>query len=254
MDLCEVANNKNRHPWELARVNSLRTILNLRDKLKDNLRILDVGCGDAFICGSLFEGVGVKSIEGVDIHLSNAQIKRLSAQKSSITLLYNTFDNLKEESYDLIFLLDVIEHVKDDRSFLSEVINRYLDDKGYILITAPAFEILFSSHDIFLKHYRRYNLQKLYSLFNDVHIECLSSGYLFFSLIPLRFLLLCCERFFGGECISNKGVGYWKHGKLLTKAFEQIFTIENNLLIAMSRFGAKAPGLTVWALCKKQQL
>lgn len=253
MDLCEITKNTKRHPWESARVKALRKILKKRADLKKDLSVLDVGCGDAFIARNLFEGINIKSIDGVDIELSEDQIRDLSSREKGITF-YNCFDSLQVGAYDLILLLDVIEHVEDDTAFLSKIINRYINEEGYMLITVPAFQSLFSSHDTFLSHYRRYGMKELIQILNRAGIKCVCSGYLFFSLLAIRFLLLCYARFVPGRGLQNKGVGAWKYSIIITKMIEFFFTAENNFSIALSSCGIKLPGLTVWALCKKQQL
>lgn len=252
MDLCEISINKKRHPWERVRVRSLRMILKTMISFEHNLRVLDVGCGDAFILFNLFKGFTAEVIEGVDINLSEDQIIKLSNQ-GCIIKFHRRYDSLKERFYNLILLLDVIEHVKEDRTFLYEIIDRYLDERGVLLITVPAFRFLFSSHDMFLKHHRRYNLKALHSLFAETNIECLFSGFLFSSLIPIRLMLLCYERYFNVKNRFNKGVGNWNYGSIPTRVIELVLTIENNFLIILARMGIKLPGLTIWAICKKQQ-
>ena len=253
MDLCEVTENTTRHPWERARLKALRNIIRRAITLNRDLRILDVGCGDGFVISNLFDGISVKNINGVDLNLSIRQIEELSSRATNISY-HNTFDNIRDQSFGLILLLDVVEHVEDDNSFLCNIVENYLDDDGYLMLTAPAYQFLFSSHDTFLGHYRRYTLTDLIGLSDSVGLKMIDSGYLFFSLIPLRFAFLCYERFFAAEGIENRGIGAWKYGTIITKTIELILTTENNISIALSRFGIRIPGLTVWALCRKPQL
>ena len=64
---------------------------------------------------------------------------------------------------DAILLLDVLEHVEDDGALL-EVSLKALINSGRLLITVPAHPFLFSEHDVFLKHYRRYTSRVLLQL------------------------------------------------------------------------------------------
>ena len=52
--------------------------------------------------------------------------------------------------------MDVLEHIRDDYSALKEW-KKVLNPNGIILISVPAFQHLWSHHDKFLGHYRRYN-------------------------------------------------------------------------------------------------
>jgi SAM-dependent methyltransferase len=251
MDLREVTKNKKRHPWEIARARALRNIIKKRANVQSVLRVLDVGCGDAFMVRELIKGLHVECVDGIDINLSDQRIKELSLSENDI-IFHNKFNSLKKRYYNLVFMLDIIEHVENDAAFLSEIVNKHMVSGGVILITAPAFNFLFSSHDTFLGHFRRYNLEELLGLIRSLHLKQLFSGYLFFSLVPLRFLMVCYERFVSTHTFQKKGVGHWNYGVILTKTIELILMIDNNISITLSKNGIKLPGLTVWALCKKQ--
>jgi len=253
MDLCEKTNIVNRHPWELVRVNAIKMILKNHIKHNRDLRVLDVGCGDAFIIKNLFKKSWVKSIDAVDINLSQSQIKQLYTEVNYI-LFHNNFDNLKKVHYNLILLLDILEHIKDDKQFLSEIVNKYLNDEGYIIITVPAFNFLFSSHDKFMGHHRRYNIKELAALITNTGLEQINSGYMFTTLLPIRLLLLYCEKINLFNLKIDKGIGSWSHGKIITKIIEIILKMDYNLSIILNKIGVKLPGLTAWTICKKQRL
>ncbi len=53
-------------------------------------------------------------------------------------------------------MLDVIEHVEDDVGFVRDVVDGSLAPGGWVLVSVPAYQSLFSSHDRALKHFRRY--------------------------------------------------------------------------------------------------
>ncbi len=253
MDLCEVKDNFKRHPWELARVKALAKILTLKINNENVLRVLDIGCGDAFTVRNVLKGFNVESIDGVDINLSDSEIEKLSILYNNITF-HNKLERLKADKYNLILLSDVLEHIKDDGIFLNEIINNYLDSGEYLLITVPAYNFLYSSHDRFLRHYRRYNLRELIHLINGTFLEPLSYGYLFLPLIPIRLISLYHERLAKVESMANKGVGVWEYNMVITNTIALILTMGNIVSITLARFGIKLPGLTVWALCKKQRL
>jgi hypothetical protein len=54
--------------------------------------------------------------------------------------------------------------------------------------------------------------------------------------------------------VESKGAGAWGYGVIITNAISFLLIVENTLSIYLGRFGIKLPGLTVWALCKKQKL
>jgi hypothetical protein len=65
-----------------------------------------------------------------------------------------------DEKCDLILLMDVPEHVDDDVGLMRSALVGAAEH-AYMLITVPAFQKLFSAHDIFLEHKRRYTLRQV---------------------------------------------------------------------------------------------
>ncbi len=253
MDLCEVTNNNNRHPWEYARLRSLKAILRMYAKFKLNLTILDVGCGDAYATVHLFKKEHVKSIDAIDIKLSEDQAMEMSFHHNFVTF-YNRFENLKKNFYDLVLALDVIEHVDNDKKFLCQIADNFMKPNGYILVTTPAHQFLFSSHDRFLGHHRRYSLRDLTRVIKTAKLQPEFCGYLFLSLIPIRFFLKCFEQLFCVKHKQNRSIGDWQYGWLITRSIELVLITDNYISLILNRCGIKLPGLSVWALCKKPQL
>jgi len=244
MDLKETIDiNANRHPWETARLKALQEILGPR--IREGVKVLDVGCGDGFISKSLFGHLHNKEITAVDINLSNELMRTLNSSNSCI----NYQSEMPEDGfYDLILLLDVIEHVEYDQSFLTGIAKKYLAENGTIIITAPAFQSLYGRHDVFLEHYRRYNLSELVMLTAACNLNVLFSGYLFFSLLFPKYVLYKLLNL----SKESEGVGNWRRGIAFTNIVVSILNLDNKILITASQFGIKIPGLTGWVLCEKQ--
>jgi len=68
--------------------------------------------------------------------------------------------NTVKTNFDLIVLLDVLEHIDDDSKSLTTV-RKLMNNKGIILITVPAFQWLWSEHDVIHHHKRRYSKSEL---------------------------------------------------------------------------------------------
>lgn len=253
MDLRELKKlNIKRHPWESTRIKALRKILQKFLKTKLNIAILDIGCGDGYAVKELFKGMNRENITGVDIKLTKQQIAELSIIGESDITYLNEYSDIGENRYDIILLLDVLEHIKDDSAFLLYIIGKYLVAGGYVLITVPAFQAIYCAHDTFLEHYRRYNRKEVNKLIVAAGLTCVSSGYLFSSLLLPRFLVLLSQKLFAIKTYSSEGVGNWNHGKIVTKSVEVLLNIDNNISLALNKVGIKIPGLTIWSLCKKQ--
>lgn len=247
MDLKEARGLGGRHPWELARCDALRRIL--RGTLRDGLKVLDLGCGDGFLSRELFNGMAVK-VTAIDSNFTASDIDSLSGQSRDITYS-KTLEG--EGRFDLVLLLDVVEHVQDDLGFLMDIAQKRLVSGGRVLITAPAFSALFSGHDRFLGHRRRYNPGELDSLARRAGLKPISSGYLFSALLLLRAISAASEKVFGEVNTDTGGAGGWRGGAAATFFVKAALDIDNSLLLALNRAaGIRVPGLTGWVLCEKQ--
>jgi SAM-dependent methyltransferase len=100
----------------------------------------------------------------------------------------NKLFNYKKK-FDLIVATDVIEHIKNDKKEIIKISNLLKKD-GYILITVPAFQSLYSSKDISLKHYRRYNKETLHILLNKHFHEIKFTYFNFILFLPIAVLIL----------------------------------------------------------------
>lgn len=244
MDLKEAGTDSvTRHPWETTRLRALKTIL--APRMFEGMRVLDIGCGDGFVAGNLFRDLAKREVTAVDTNLSDDLIARFSEADPAIS--YRR-DIPTGGTYDLVLLLDVLEHVEDDRSMLQGLVEKYLKPEGAVLITVPAFNSIYSEHDAFLGHYRRYNLDQLERLATGCGLAIRRSGYLFASLLLPKLILFKLLK----SASSTDGVGNWRKGRFITSVVEQVLNLDNRVLLAAGRLGVKMPGLTGWVLCEKR--
>ena len=241
MDLKERDGFISRHPWELSRLKALERIF-LRSVPRDQpLRVLDIGCGDGFIVRAFADMPWVVEAHGLDVHLAGDEISSMSDGK---TKFFNAPDRLSGR-YDVIFLCDVLEHVPDDRAFLHQITIDHAAPGALFIITVPAWPFLFSSHDIFLQHHRRYSPKKLGLVIRDAGLKISDSGSLFFSLLAARCLQWVIEKICGpGKDIH--GVGQWKGGRAVTRIVTAILDLDNQILRGLSRAGLRVAGLSLW--------
>lgn len=244
MDLKELTRDSlTRHPWETARLRALHRII--RPHLFNGMKVLDVGCGDGFISRELFSELQTKDITAVDIYLTDDQLMKLNRTRLNISYL-NKFPDSSD--FDLLLLLEVLEHLEDDAGFLADLVTRYASPGTKFIITVPAFQSLYGPHDINLGHYRRYGLTDIESLILNQGLNVISSGYLFASLLLPKYIL--CNIFKSGK--YSKGVGSWSGSRFKTGFFEMLLNADNHFLLSLAKIGVKIPGLTGWLLCEKR--
>jgi len=74
------------------------------------------------------------------------------------------------ETFDTIFMFEVLEHIEDDRAALSQVY-KLLNSAGEMLLSVPARESSFGPSDVFAGHFRRYDRAKLLALIQEARFQ-----------------------------------------------------------------------------------
>lgn len=92
------------------------------------------------------------------------------------------------ESADVVTALDVIEHVEDDQRAVAEM-SRVLKKGGYLVITVPAFQALWSDWDVALHHFRRYRRPQLVQLLENASLEVVHINYVNVLAFPAVFVM-----------------------------------------------------------------
>ena len=142
--------------------------------------IYDIGGGNGYVASGL-EKAGLKTVL-----IEPGQTGVLNAKKRGLTnIVCSTLEdiNLKEGTLDAIGIFDVLEHIKEDGSFLT-LLNKYLKPGGMLYITVPAFKFLWSKEDEAAGHYRRYTLKLLENILKKTGFETQYSTYIF-SILPI---------------------------------------------------------------------
>ena len=85
---------------------------------------------------------------------------------------------------DVLLFIDVLEHVEDDLKLLRSYTDAAADG-CLVIVSVPAFMSLWSVHDDFLLHFRRYRLGQLRSLMDQAKLTVLDAHYLFASILPM---------------------------------------------------------------------
>lgn len=141
-----------RHWWYRARREILARLIERRVRPPLEARILEIGCGTGHNLAMLGRFGTVDAIE-LDAEARTVATRRLGRAVGDAAL--PALPGIPDGAYDLIALLDVLEHVEADRAAL-ETIARKLKAGGRILLTVPAFPWMWSAHDVVNHHHRRY--------------------------------------------------------------------------------------------------
>ena len=145
------------HWWFVARRKIIQRAINNLD-LPRNIRILDAGCGNGDNLSLLSTFGDLVAFEKNEYALKTAKSKKIGEIYKAE--LPDKLPNAIKTNFDLIVLLDVLEHIDDDSKSLTTV-RKLMNNKGIILITVPAFQWLWSEHDVIHHHKRRYSKSEL---------------------------------------------------------------------------------------------
>ena len=155
------------HWWFVARRAIVDALIRTRIAPRANARILEAGCGTGGNLAMLARHGTVDALE------YDGESLALAMSRGVGTVAVGALPDqigFGDNCYDLIVLLDVLEHVEQDRASLAALRER-LAVGGSLLLTVPAAQWLWSDHDILHHHKRRYTLGSLSAVARSAGLE-----------------------------------------------------------------------------------
>lgn len=171
-------------------------------------RLLDVGCGD----GLLFDKLELFGrVEGVEV--DPLTLTPDGPWRDRIHL--GAFDESFQPAhrYDLILMLDVLEHLPDPAATLRHAKSLLAED-GQVLVTVPAFRALWTSHDDLNHHVTRYTKSSFANLAAASALQFDRMRYLFQWTFPAKLAVRLKEAVFGGAPAPPVVPAHWINGLL----------------------------------------
>ncbi len=147
-----MAEHDSTHWWYRARRDVLASVIARQVKLPKGARVLEIGCGTGHNLPMLSRFGTVDAVE-IDNAARAVAETRLGRPISAASL--PELAGVPDGRYDLVALLDVLEHVEDDVAALSSIARRLTPD-GALLLTVPQYPWMWSGHDVANHHHRRY--------------------------------------------------------------------------------------------------
>lgn len=213
------------------------------------VNVLDVGSGDGFFSQQLICELPAGSrIVCWDSNYTDADIQMLAWQSPN-SIHYEV--EAPDERFDLVLLLDVLEHVKEDVTFLKRIVDCHMVAGAMSIVSLPAWQALFSNHDLSLKHYRRYSRRDGLRLVRESGLEPLASGGLFYTLLVPRLIGNLLEHVTTSGIVRGYSVERWTAGATLTRVVLFLMSWDCFASKLLSRANLGFPGLSWWAVCRK---
>ena len=253
MDISEFSrlddkNKYSRHPWETSRKNVLHTFLK-QAKIPFSIdRIVDIGSGDAYVIHTLVEKKLAKKYFAIDTAYTPEVVDQLKKNNnhSEVNYVQNIQEYLENNPSDeptLFLCMDVLEHLENEKIILDHLKNS--NNNNFYFFAVPAFQSVFSSHDVLLGHYRRYTLENLKSLLEKNEFKIIDRGYYFTTLLIFRKI----DKFFKRD--KEASIDNWQGGSFKTSLINTMLKIDFTISLLLKKIGINVPGLSCYCLCKK---
>lgn len=201
--------------------------------------ILDVGAGSGFFSKKLLSATMAKEAWCVDISYQEDS----DAIESGKPIHFRK--SIDKVNADLVILMDVLEHVDDDVGLLKDYAAKVPYGTQF-LISVPAFQFLWSGHDVFLEHKRRYHLNQIEEVIRQADLKVKHSAYYFGAVFPIAAIIRLIHKFMQhGQHKAQSQLSL--HHPLVNEILALLSYAELPLL-RLNRLG----GLTVFCLAEKK--
>lgn len=204
----------------------------------DKTRIADFGCGEGLFLALLAQRglVPAENLCGIDP--ADRGNPRVPLGKIAV---HRAFP--QGASFDAVLLMDVLEHIEDDAAALDDAV-RHCKPGGRLFLTVPAMPCLWSRHDEFLGHKRRYTLRSVRDLLSNCpDLETDALFYFYASILPVAAPVRWFRRFFGAAPSSDM--------KPVAPLFNFLAGVLVSLEARLCHFNRLA-GITLVATCRKK--
>src|SRR5690606_12689945 len=235
-----------RHPWEESRKNVFLKLLrkaNLTFPLK---RIVDIGSGDAYVIHALQDKKLASEYFAIDTAYTPEVIRQLKENnpESKVTYVQDLETYLKEYGTNdptLFLCMDVLEHIENE----AVILDNLKPGSNHYFFAVPAFQSVFSQHDVLLGHYRRYTRRQLKELLEKSGFKVQRSGYYFTSLLIFRWI----DKLLGRD--KEASIDNWKGSDTKTDFINALLSGDYAAGAAFQALGIRIPGLSCYCQCTK---
>lgn len=199
----EMAEVESRHWWFTARRSILAATIE-QLQLPKTSNILEIGCGTGGNLDMLakFGRVSALEMDSTARSIAEKKTKHIYEIKEGYCPGNIPFAN---QQFDLICLFDVLEHIENDIEALV-AIKKLLNKEGRILITVPAYQWLYGTHDEFLHHKRRYTANELREKIFSAGLKIKRLSYFNTILFPLAAIARLKDKLFPGTSSTGSKI------------------------------------------------
>lgn len=215
-----MADNAARHWWYVARRDIIDAFIARTAALPEEAAILELGAGTGHNLDMLARH---GRVTGAELDEAARDVCYDQSGRRLVDARLPGLEGLNEQ-YDMVALLDVLEHVEEDSAALAGI-RRVLKPGGKLLLTVPAYQWLWSQHDTAHHHFRRYTRARLIKLAAKQGYHCRAASYFNTMLFPL----VATARF-AEKLGRDPGKDVDLPAMPLNRALQNVFGIERHLV------------------------
>lgn len=182
------------------------------------IHILDVGAGSGFFSKALLHNPGTESALCVDVNYTSERTEFVAGKPMRFRR------SVERADADLVLLMDVLEHVADDRALVREYISK-TPPQTQFFISVPAFQWLWSDHDIYLGHQRRYTLRNATQMIESTGLRVISASYFFGLVLPLAACMRIPQKFLP-KARRNPNSQLRRHSPIVNRTLRSLCNFE----------------------------
>lgn len=218
-EYARMAEREKTYWWHLGRLRILQVYVGRGLKDVKKAKVLNVGCGTGGTIDML-ESFGV--VDNVDISSDAIKFMKKNGytriQKvNGIKLPY------KDKTYNAVGAFDVLEHIENHTGALKEW-KRVIKDDGSVIISVPAYQWLWTGHDVSLFHERRYTTGRLKQAAKEAGLKVDKISYAIVFSLPLIVVFRFAYKILGKQTDSE--TSYVDMPDWLNKLFTNLLYIE----------------------------
>jgi 2-polyprenyl-3-methyl-5-hydroxy-6-metoxy-1,4-benzoquinol methylase len=195
-------------------------------------KILDVGSGSAFFSRYLLNQTEAQECWCIDTSYASDTIEIVGSKKIHFQREVNKVD------VGLVLLMDVLEHVEDDIGLLQACLAKVPRGTKF-LISVPAFQFLWSAHDVFLEHKRRYTLSEIELVAKEAGLANICGAYYFSAIFPIALTSRLISKMYRKSNLPHSQLSkhHWLINKLLVLLCEvELPFMPHNRLAGLTAF------------------
>jgi SAM-dependent methyltransferase len=216
-----------RHWWFVARRAILARLLNEICPASRERVIVDVGCGTGANLASVAGRYACIGIDASKEAVSLAQ-QRFPGVQFLVGHAPEDLGPLAAEA-DVLLMMDVLEHVSDDRGLLARLVGA-IRPGAHLLLTVPADMALWSAHDVSFGHYRRYDRAGLEALWQGLPVSSRLRSYFNSRLYWVIRAMRAWNRL-RGHASGEAGTDFWMPAPWANRRLESLLSGEAERLL-----------------------